>query len=239
MKILTNSRKVKLHYFLATSLTFAGILMIISSTAILLFRGGEEAVTSTPILIIATILSVTGIRMTFKWLKPPTAEDALANGLKGLGKDALLLNYYKPINHILISQHGLFSLTVFSHDVHFQIEGSHWENKDDLRMMIRQFLTQGRLGDPLKQASEDGQTLHKWLREHVDEKEYTVQPIIVFTNPDAILDIEEQPSIPVTTTEKGKYTLKSTIRQYNNPTLPADTIDQIVETLKIKNRQED
>jgi hypothetical protein len=235
MRILTNERRIKRGRFLATSLSVSGILMLLSSWAgvvlpslagKVLFDQSIEYSTI-PLLLFGVIFSLIGIHFTRKWVRLPLAHVVLASALKGVGKDSVLLNYFGPADHILVTRNGAFLLTTRNQPYDLLIGGNRWVDRAPLRERLQRAFARDLIGTPMRDAKRDADKASRWLSKLLG-KEITVQPLIVFLNPKTYLEVTEQPQIPVVYADKRTPTLKSFLKSELPSTLTNDEIEKVL-----------
>jgi hypothetical protein len=235
MNTIINSRKVRFQTFLTTFLMIFGLLILLVSTIALFFLHNDTL--SLPLFVLGFVVSIVGIRLGNRWIRQPTPIQALDNALKGFGKPSALYHYSLPVNHILVCQSGVLSLSTFPHEIHLTVDGSDWSTTGGFTALLRQLFFYGLLGDPQKVALRDARRMQAWFDERLPHHDIAVQPLIVFTNPGATVRITNQPAVPITYTHKGKYSLKTYIRQHLASTLHEQEIEHINTTLQAKKQK--
>lgn len=73
-------------------------------------------------------------------------------------------------------------------------------------------LTQQRIGNPIAQAQRDAAAIQAWLNDRLGV-EANVRPAIVFTNPQAEVKINGDPTIPILRADKRKPSLKAYVKE--------------------------
>jgi hypothetical protein len=233
MNHIVNERKERIGRALATGASTSGVVLLITSLALpileqRLFFSGPPL----PLVILGLILSILGIRMANKWVRPPLVHQSLRAGLRGLGKQATAYHYYLPSPHVLICQHGVFSLSPVPHRIAASVHQDRWRRKDGLWRRLTSPLRQDALGDPTAAAILDARRLQRWLDKHLPGHAVTVQPIVVFTRDEARVEVGET-SIPVLYADKRKPSLKQWIREQQQPTLSEEQVAQLEAAARI------
>jgi hypothetical protein len=231
MKIYTNMRRARTRYFVASTATFAGLMMLVSAPMAAIFT--SDVISSILPLVLGILLSTTGLKLTNRWTRLPAPEETLNKALKGFGKDAALLHLWLPAEHVLICKHGILSLTTLHQRIQATIDGDKWENTAGPLLRLWQTISQDPLRNPTPKAAEEAQRTQTWFDEHFPDSSVTVQPIIVSTHPKTELLITGSPPVPVTHLHKGRYSLKEHIRQQSPPTLSKADITRLAEILNI------
>jgi hypothetical protein len=238
MRILTNERRLRRGRFLATSLSVSGILMLLSSwagTLVTSFSGINIPIqtigfSTLPLLLFGIIFSLVGIQFTRKWVRLPLPHIVLAAALKGIGKDAVLLNHWGPAEHILFTRNGVFTLTTRNQPFDLLINRDHWIDRAPTRERLQRAFARDTLGSPMRDAKRDAEKTSQWLTK-LHGKEITVQPLIVFLSPKAYLEVSQQPEVPVVYADKRTPTLKSYLRGEQAPVLSVEEIENSISTL--------
>lgn len=164
------------------------------------------------VLPIAFILTIVSVRMTNLWARTPRPEDAIEEGLKGLSNKSVLYNYYHfPARHVLICPQGVFAIATRWHDQKFIIKDGKFSSR---RNVISKFFSAFRfdgVGRPYRDAEYAKDRVSKILADIAPDVE--VQPLIVFIDPKAEFEFEDQPETPVLYADpKRKPNLKSYLR---------------------------
>jgi len=149
------------------------------------------------VLPVAVVLSLTSVRMTNQWLRKPRPEYAIRDALKGIHKKSVLYNYYhSPARHVLISPQGVFAMVT-----RFQ-EGSYVANGDKLERVggvgVLRFLRGDNIGKPYEDAQRAAAHIQELLNPIAPDLE--VQPLVVFVDPRARLQVHD-PLVPVLHTD--------------------------------------
>ena len=71
---------------------------------------------------------------------------------------------------------------------------------------------QSTIGSRLRLAARQAHKLQAWLDKHLPDNDVTVQPIVVFSSPQAALNVEKQSEPPTFYADKRKPSLKAAIR---------------------------
>lgn len=232
MRILTNERRIQRGRFLATSLSISGLLMLLSSWIGVVFFLQTIGYSTLPLLPLGMIFSLIGIHHTRKWVRLPLPHQAISTALKGIGKEALLLNYWGAANHILLTRHGVFALTSRNQPFDLHIDGSRITDRAPLRERLQRAFARDGIGNPLRDAQRDADKASKWLTKLLG-KEVAVQPLIVFLNANTHLQVDAQPQIPFVYADKRTPTLKTFLKTEQSSMLTDADIDTVVSNLTV------
>jgi hypothetical protein len=229
MRILTNERHYRQGRFWATTLSVAGLLMLITATITSFIP--QIGSSSFPLLIFGIILSLVGIRLSHRWVRPPLAHETLAGALKGLSKDSVLLNYYPPAPHLLITPNGIFSLTTRNQPFQITVSGDYWADEASAFKKLRRQLGQDQLGNPIAQAKRDAERASAWIEKTLGAK-LTVTPLVVFLSSATHLEVEQQTAVPMTYADKRTPSLKAYLKQDAAAVLTSKQLDDLLTTLQ-------
>ena len=148
------------------------------------------------ILPIAFVLTIVSVRMTNLWARRPRPEDAIEGGLKGLSNKSVLYNYYHfPARHVLICPQGVYAIITRWHDQSFTYrKGKFRSHKNVLSKFFSAIRFDG-VGRPLRDAEFARAQVQRAIDKIADDVE--VQPLVVFVDPAAEIDFEDEPELPV------------------------------------------
>lgn len=147
------------------------------------------------------VLSVVGIYLANRWVRPPRPETSLDAALKKF-PDSYRLYHYSglPCKHILLTPYGIVLFHAFNWDGTFSYKNGHWKEHIKLGRAIRYPLEQ-HLGDPTKIALTVEQAMQDYLKSLLGEQgDLRLQSMVVFLHPRVKLDIEN-PAIAVSLIE--------------------------------------
>ncbi|MDX2160546.1 MAG: nuclease-related domain-containing protein [bacterium] len=164
------------------------------------------------LLPLAFIASMVSVRFTNLWIRQPRPEEMIRQNLKGISNRSVLYNYFHfPARHVLITPRGVYALVTRFQDGRYSVEGSAWKSyKSPLNRLFSVFRFDG-IGNPSDEAQR--------AAAHIEAKlagiapGLAVQPVIVFVDPRARVDVV-QSDVPVVFTDgKDVLTLKEYLRE--------------------------
>jgi len=180
-----------------------------------------------PALLFMTLISV---RMANTWIREPRPERVLEESLKGIGRRYTLFQHILPAPHVLIGPEGVFTITVQWHERQYRVSGSKWAGDRGLFARISGYMRQDMLGNPFNEARLHAQAMQKLVDKIAPDEGIEVQPLIVFTSPKVMLEIDD-PIIPVLyANPKKKPSLRDYLRDLKGderPTLSDEHLDEI------------
>ena len=148
------------------------------------------------ILPVAFVLTVVSVRMTNLWARRPRPEDAIAGGLKGMSNKSVLYNYYHfPARHVLICPQGVFTITTRWHDQSFTYRDGKFRSHKNIISKLFSLIRFDGVGKPLRDAEFACARVQRAIDDVAEG--VAVQPLVVFIDPAADIDFEDQPDLPV------------------------------------------
>ncbi len=188
MKVVTNERFIKKKARLGQWASLAGIGILVLGL-IISFQQPALAQISFGCLIIGFILGNFGTYNIVRWVRPPRPDQVLAKVLKGLSNKYQLYNYVLPAPHVLLAPNGLLVITTKNQDGEISYKEGKWRRKFKWGYLLRAFRGEESLGDPHKDLETDLKAVRRFLQDNMPEADLPVEGIIVFTHPDAHLDL--------------------------------------------------
>ncbi len=193
------------------------------------------------ILPILMLLTLSSVRMANIWIREPRPEDALTNGLKGLGQKYTIFHHLLPAPHVLVGPEGVFTITVVWQDKSYRISGKKWHGDEGLLRKLNGYLRQDLIGNPFNDATLHAQKVQRLINKIDPDSGVEVQPLVVFINPQAQFEAED-PLYPVLYADpKKKPSLRQYLREQKaspRTTLQLEHLDVIDEMYGLLTRQE-
>jgi len=146
------------------------------------------------VVILGTIVTTWGARTGSKWLGDLRGDRVLAKVLKGLDNRYRLYSYLLPAEHVLLSPTGVFALRLQRQEGRISCRGEKWHRPFSLSRVVN-LLSEEQLGDPNKRARREAADLLKFVANGLPSVDVPIQPLIVFVNSKAELDVAK-PAIP-------------------------------------------
>jgi hypothetical protein len=170
-------------------------------------------------------LATWGARQSEKWLQDPRPDQQLTKALKGLSRGYRLHSYVLPAEHVISSPTGLYVLQLKPQDGPITCTGAKWHRPFNVRRLLR-ILSESSLGNPTKQARAEADSLQRFLSERLPDLQVPIQPAIVFTSPQADLNLAE-PKVPTMPLSDLKSFLRDTRL---GPNLPQESQKTLLAT---------
>ncbi|WP_322800431.1 nuclease-related domain-containing protein [Thermoflexus sp.] len=157
-------------------------------------------------------LTQIGIYYIHRFVRPDRPEAALTQALKGLDDRYVLYHYMLPAEHVLVGPDGVRTFVVKWQRGEIRCRNDRWSQPMGLFRRFLRWMAQDTLGNPTREAQLEAEALRRHLARQLDGREVPIQPVIVFTHPEARLDVEGS-SIPVVHARKLKEWLRKEARQ--------------------------
>jgi hypothetical protein len=222
MRIITNRDHIKSRRQLGQILFFVGLAIWVGGLLITnLIPQIDVILILVPCIITPLGLGATvyALRLTNEYVKLPHPDEAIIEGLKGTSRRSILYNYLLKPPHVLVTPWGIYTLTTRYQDARVKVHGEKIIDQKAVGPLgpLFLFLRQEGLRKPFEQARREADEVQALVDETLPEANITVQPVVVFVSPRAVLDVEN-PAIPVVYVDsKRKPSLKSAVRSDRGP----------------------
>jgi hypothetical protein len=168
------------------------------------------------LLIVGFVLSQVGIYFGNRWAKPPRLDIQITKALKGLGRDYTLYHYATPASHLLVGPGGVFVIVPRFQRGTITYKKGKWRQHGGLMLWYWRIFAQEGIGRPDLEIKAEVEAVADVLRKQLPMEDYDavqpLKPILVFTNPQAVLkDVEEAP-VPTVKIDDLKATVKRLAR---------------------------
>lgn len=201
MRIETNHKLVRRRRNIARYLFFFSLAVLIGAFVFVNSQALDSEPTDSPevalllsalVLPFGVVTSMISVRMTNHWIRHPRPERALQEGLKGLSNRSVLYNYlHLPLRHLLICPQGVFAITTRFQNGSYRIDGDAWKAHEGWFSRVTRFFRHDGIGRPGAEARAHAARIQPYMPQGVE-----VQPLIVFVDPSATLDIHDS-EVPV------------------------------------------
>ncbi|HXF68215.1 MAG TPA: nuclease-related domain-containing protein [Thermoflexus sp.] len=179
-------------------------------------------------------LTQVGIYYIHRFVRPDRPEVALTQALKGLDDRYVLYHYMLPADHVLVGPDGVRTFVVKWQHGQIRCRNDRWSQPMGILRRFLRWMAQDTLGNPTREAQLEAESLRRYFARHLEGKEIPIQPVIVFTHPEARLDIEGS-SIPVVHARKLKEWLR---KEGRHASLPQDLRDALWRILPAPDQEE-
>jgi hypothetical protein len=209
MNIITNNKLIKRNARIAQFSMFGG-LAVLAGGMLISFRYPELFNISLVALVIGFILSQVGIYFSNRWGRRPRPDELLDQGLKGLDDKYTIYHHSAPVSHLLVGPAGLWVLMPYHQRGTISYTNGRWRQKGG-NLYLKIFAQEG-LGRPDLEYMGEVERLQKFFEKHMPEEDSPpIKAALVFTNPDAVIEISEDADPPADTVPIGK--IKDLIRK--------------------------
>lgn len=207
MKSIINQRKVARRAALSNIASIGGLLALLASVVIPLFRPQYTSY-SYGLMIAGLGIAMTGIYFANRWVKKPRPEISLDMALKSLSNAHRLYHYPSlPSDHVLLTPNSLVVLETVNLASHFTYKNGRWRERFGVGRALR-YIVEEHLGDPFKSARSSVQFLEDQLSQVIEGAAHMpVKAVVVFTHPAAWIEVENPP-LPVCKVDKLKKYLQ-------------------------------
>lgn len=141
-------------------------------------------------LMLGLIAASIGSYLANRYVKEPRGDKVFAEALQNLDKRYVLYQYYFPTNHLLLSHFGLTVLDPYAQGGKVSYSRGHWRHKAGFRKVMQLFGDPA-LGKPEAELKAEMNRIKKWIDELLPGENIPVTGVIVFTNPNVTLEIED------------------------------------------------
>jgi hypothetical protein len=200
MKIVTNAKKIERNRKIGLYTSF-GSLIILVGGLILSFQPNMIGL-AYGALLGGLVLSQVGIYYGNRWGRSPRIDERITQGLKGLDDRYTLYHYRTPVPHLLTGPSGIWVLVPQYQSGTITYDNGRFK-QTGVNFFTRFFGQEG-LGRPELEAQAYKQDLEKFIQKTIEmDEKPAVQPVIVFINPKASVQVGESPT-PAMHVEKLK-----------------------------------
>ncbi len=200
MKIIANTKKIERNRKIGLY-TSLGSLVVLVGGFILSFTPQDLSL-AYGALLIGLLLSQVGIYFGNRWGRTPRIDERISNGLKGLDDRYTLYHYVAPVPHLLTGPSGIVILVAEYQPGKITYAKDRFQQKGVF--FLSRFFAQEGIGRPDLEAQSMQQDIQKWMIKSIEGVEMpAAQPVIVFLNPKADVDVAESP-IPAMHIDKLK-----------------------------------
>jgi len=220
VKVIQNEKYIKTRGQIGRYTFFGGFGILIVGLVISL---NTQRVDLFPIsfacLILGFLLTQSGSYYMRRFDRGDLPHLALAKALKGFDDRYVLVNYGTPAAHVLLTPDTLYALVPKSQAGRIFYQNGRWKNPTGLRRIFTWASEEG-IGNPTREAAANVDKLKRHLARQLPDAEIEIQPIVVFLNPKAELNVSAAP-VPVVHAKKFKDFLRT--RPKGNLTREAHT----------------
>ena len=105
---------------------------------------------------------------------------------------------------VVLSHYGLTVLLPKAQKGQIMYRDGRWQHKGGARKLL-QLVGEPGLGNPEKDLQTEVDSIKEWVAKNVTEFEVPVQGIVVFTHPEAVVDVSDAPIVAIPAVELPEY----------------------------------
>jgi hypothetical protein len=192
MRTITNEKMMARGGRLGQVATFIGLVMVFGA---LIASFAQYRVMAIILVALGVVMYTLGGRGQQQATRVPQRIERLTGALREFDDRYRLYNHVLPVDHALLTPHGIFVLIVNGVDGRIRCFKDNWVRDMSLRRALR-FFTEESLGNPTKETQKGVARLQKYVEEQAPDINAEVQGVVVFVNPEARLEVTTA-SVPV------------------------------------------
>jgi hypothetical protein len=204
MRVVINKPKLAQRAQNANLASVGGMVMLLVGVILPLLLPSLKQIVQLIIILAGIVIAMIGIYQANRWVRKPRPEEQLGKALKGLDDKHVLYHYPTalPCDHVLLTPEGVVSLETVNLAGQFSYKNGRWTERMTMGRALRSVVEE-RLGDPTRSAQQVQRYLTGKLQELTGET-IAVKPLIVFTHPNVLLDLDPDCPVPVYPVDKLK-----------------------------------
>lgn len=191
MRIIRNERRIRAFGSIGQYGSLAGLLALLVGL-ILSFVKPDWFALMLASVTLGLSLSIIGGFFADRYAGPLAHHKALAQALKGLGNEYVLLQHLLPVPHLLVEPGGCTVFVVKGQGGQVTYEDGKWKHQQRAKF-FRQFAGQEAVGAPEADAGRQARKMEQWLSKQLPDAEVPVRPVVLFVNPDVTLEVDDPP----------------------------------------------
>lgn len=180
------------------------------------------------LLFFGFVFAIVSSYLTNRWVREPRSDQILTTLLKKFGNDFMLFNYTAPPSHVLLTPTQLYTIVVKQQNGDITVRGRRFSQKMTWKRFLRLFGDEN-VGAPATEAENAAKKLYKLLANNLPEEEIPeIQPLVIFSNKEVNLNIQEEPPLPVLKSNEVKSYLREENKTKNINADQRDTLAEII-----------
>lgn len=208
MQITKDEKFIKRRNRLGVYASLTGLGVLIGGFIASLQQNQDLLWLSLVAIVLGFILAQFGNYSLRRWGRSPRPDQVIETALKGLDDRYHYYAWALPQSYVLLSPQGIHLFVVRDQTGKISVDGAQWKSRFNITRLLMAFAQEG-LGNPTAEAQELAGRFTAWIKTKVPEFAGQVQPIIVFIDPRAQLEIKE-PVVPVVEPKNLKKWLRGT-----------------------------
>lgn len=193
MRVTSNSKLIRRRARLGMTASLAGMAVLVVG----LFASFRPQLiwVSLVTLLLGFLLAQIGTYNVRRWGRSPRPDQVLEESMKGFDDRYHFYAWSLPAPYVLLAPQGLYCLVTRDQRGKISATGANWHSKFNLGRALLMFAQEG-LGNPTEEARAQAMRLQEWVRNKLPEVSASVQPLIIFIDPRAELQVTD-PVVPV------------------------------------------
>ncbi len=205
MQVITNTKLIRRRARLGTYAALGGVgVLVVGMIASL--RPQQYIWVSLVAILIGFILAQFGNYNLRRYGRTPRPDEVLETALKGFDDRYHLYAWSLPTPYALLTPNGVYVFVARDQTGQITVKGSQWKSKLTLGKALMFFGQEG-MGNPTGEALEAAGRLGKWIKDRLPEVSPGLQPVVVFIDDRAQLQVSE-PAVPVVDAKSLKKWLR-------------------------------
>jgi hypothetical protein len=226
MQIYRNDTYIQRRAKLGRYASLAGMGVLLFGLIITWSAGPNGLLPSMLALIFGFMLSQVGMYYANRFARPERPDQVLPKALKGFDDRYQLFQFTSPAGNVLVTPSACWAFALKTQGGPIQYTNGKWKHSRGFRSFFM-WLANDSLGNPVREAQAEADSLQRYLAKKLPEVEVPVQPAIVFVNPTAEVDAAESP-VPAIHYKKLKDWLRGPGKAGN---LSPEAYTQLIELL--------
>ncbi|MEJ5198924.1 MAG: hypothetical protein WHX53_08380 [Anaerolineae bacterium] len=195
MQVTKNEKFIRRRNRLGIYASLAGLAVLVGGFIVSLQQNQDLLWVSLVAIIVGFILAQFGNYSLRRWGRMPRPDQVIETALKGFDDRYHYYAWALPWPYVLLSPQGVHLFIVRDHTGEISVHGAEWKSKFSVGKLLTAFFQEG-LGNPTIEAQDAANRLLAWIKARLPEFSGSVQPVIVFIDPRAKLQVTE-PVVPV------------------------------------------
>ena len=209
MKIIANTKKIERNRKIGLYTSIGSLVVLVGG--FLLSLQPERLAFAYGALLAGLLMSQIGIYFGNRWGRSPRIDERISQGLKGLDDRYSLYHYVTSVPHLLTGPAGVLVLVPEYQPGNITYEKNRFKQKGVF--FLSRFFAQEGIGRPEIEAESLQQDMDKFLKKTLsDGNLLAAQPVIVFLNPKANVQVSESPT-PALYIDKLKDFVRRTAKE--------------------------
>jgi hypothetical protein len=195
MQVTKNEKFIRRRNRLGVYASLFGLAVLVVGFIVSLQQNQDLLWVSLVAIVLGFILAQFGNYSLRRWGRSPRPDQVIETALKGFDDRYHYYAWALPWPYVLLSPQGIHLFIVRDQTGEISVRGAEWKSKFSIGKLLLAFAQEG-LGNPTIEAQDAANRLLAWIKARLPDFSGAVQPVIVFIDPRAKLQITE-PVVPV------------------------------------------